>query len=448
MSPFERYFASLSGKRIDVIGAGISNMPLIRLLASLGADLTVRDMRRPDCAAELEALGARTVFGEGYLDGLSGEVIFRTPGLLPTAPRLCEAAGRGVEVTSEMELFFELCPCKIIGITGSDGKTTTSTLIFKMLENAGKRVFLGGNIGAPLLPRIPEMTPGDIAVVELSSFQLMDMRRSPDIAVVTNVAPNHLDKHKDMAEYITAKKNIFAHQDKNGLLVVNYENEVTRAYASSAKGSSLFFSSKTYLKDGVCLREGEICLFGDPVLRASDIALPGVHNLENYMAAIGAVHGLVTKQDIETVAKTFGGVEHRCEFVRELRGVKYYNSSIDSSPTRTIAALSAFKQKVILIAGGYDKRIPFEPLGKPLADKAKRLILTGPTAQKIADTALSAGGDMPIDFCAGLEEAVRLAAGVSRPGDIVLLSPACASFDAFKNFEERGNAFKFAVSAL
>ncbi|MFR5760295.1 MAG: UDP-N-acetylmuramoyl-L-alanine--D-glutamate ligase [Oscillospiraceae bacterium] len=301
----------------------------------------------------------------------------------PEIPALRRLRAAGAEITSEMEAFFEVCPCRIIAVTGSDGKTTTTTLIAKILEHAGHRVWIGGNIGAPLLPQAAEMTPTDLAVVELSSFQLMSMERSADIAVVTNVAPNHLDVHKDMAEYVQAKKNVFAHQNASGKVVLNYDNDITRAFAADAPGAVEFFSRQARPAHGVYLEDGTIFRDGRPIMDAADIRIPGVHNIENYMAAACAVEGLATDEDIDAVARSFAGVEHRIEFVREKDGVKYYNDSIASSPSRTIAGLHSFHQKLVLIAGGYDKKIPFDALGPEICGHVRLLILCGATAEKI-----------------------------------------------------------------
>ena len=327
-------------------------------------------------------------------------------------------------------------------MTGSDGKTTTTTLIAKILEHAGHRVWIGGNIGAPLLPQAAEMTPTDLAVVELSSFQLMSMERSADIAVVTNVAPNHLDVHKDMAEYVQAKKNVFAHQDGSGKVVLNYDNDITRAFAADAPGAVEFFSRQARPAHGVYLEDGTIFRDGKPIMDAADIRIPGVHNIENYMAAACAVEGLATDEDIDAVARSFAGVEHRIEFVREKDGVKYYNDSIASSPSRTIAGLHSFHQKLVLIAGGYDKKIPFDALGPEICGHVRLLILCGATAEKIEAAVCAAPeyqpGQPEILHAATLAEAVQLAQAHSVPGDIVTLSPACAAFDQFKNFMVRG----------
>ena len=416
----DQYFDSLIDKKIAVLGIGVSNRPLIRMLLAhglhvLACDKTPREKLDAE-VLELERAGTVLHVGEHYLDDVQADIVFRTPGMHPDIPALRRLREKGAELTSEMEAFFEVCPCRIIAVTGSDGKTTTTTLIAKILEHAGHRVWVGGNIGAPLLPQAADMTPADIAVVELSSFQLMTMERSADIAVVTNVAPNHLDVHKDMAEYVQAKKNVFEYQNETGKVVLNYDNDITRGFA------------------------------------ADDIRIPGVHNIENYMAAACAVEGLAEDEDIDEIARTFAGVEHRIEFVRELDGVKYYNDSIASSPSRTIAGLHSFRQKLVLIAGGYDKKIPFDALGPEICAHVRLLILCGATAEKIEAAVKSAPdyrpGQPEILHAQTLEEAVRLAKRHTVPGDIVTLSPACAAFDQFKNFMVRGETYKTLVQEL
>lgn len=453
MTALEQYFGGLSDKRVGVIGAGVSNMPLISMLRAAGIKVTVHDKKTPedlgDQYATLATLGVDFALGEQYLDVLDEDVIFRTPGL---HPRFLERAKqRGSVITSEMELFFAVCPCPIIGITGSDGKTTTTTLVCEMLRHAGKTVHLGGNIGRPLLPRVGEMTPDDLAVVELSSFQLMGMKYSPAVAAITNLTPNHLDYHKDFEEYVQAKTAIYRSQQENGRLVLNLDDEVTRSLHA---GGNLFCTSKQQeLANGVFLTDGVICIAQDGVRRelmpAADIRIPGAHNVYNIMMAAAVVQGWCTDEDIRAVATTFGGVEHRIEFVREKDGVKYYNDSIASSPTRTIAGLEAFQQKVILIAGGYDKHIPYDVLGEPICEHVKTLIVTGATAPKIRDSVLAvSGAHPPILEAEDLEAAVRTAAKLAERGDVVIMSPASASFDRFKNFMERGILFKALVNAL
>lgn len=459
-STIQAYLASLKGKRVAVIGIGVSNTPLVRMLLRAGVSVTACDKRQRDSfagmAEELESLGAELRLGPDYLDGLDHDVIFRTPGLRPDVPQLLAAKERGSIITSEMEVFFQVCPCKTIAVTGSDGKTTTTTIIAELLKAAGQSVYVGGNIGKPLLPDVDGMEPGDVAVLELSSFQLMTMQQSPDIAVVTNLAPNHLDVHTSMAEYIAAKENIFSHQDENGLVVLNQDNEITRGFAPSAHGKVTFFSRKEELEKGVFVKDGAIwvrnAMHERPVLYLESILLPGEHNVENYMAAIAALDGLVPDQVVRDFAAKFAGVEHRIELVRTLNGVRYYNDSIASSPSRTIAGLRSFQQKVILIAGGYDKHIPFDVLGPEVLEHVKALILTGDTAPKIRAAVEDTPGyepeALPIREYADFDKAVLAAYVLARPGDVVLLSPACASFDKFKNFMERGSAFKKIVYGL
>ena len=450
------YFDTLKGKRVAVLGIGVSNRPLIRMLLARGietlaCDKTPRDALDPE-VLELEQLGAKLHVGADYLDGIEADIVFRTPGMHPEIPALCALRSRGAEITSEMEAFFEVCPCKIIAVTGSDGKTTTTTLIAEILKHAGHRVWLGGNIGTPLLPQAEQMEPSDIAVVELSSFQLMGMTRSADIAVVTNLAPNHLDVHKDMAEYIAAKQNVYLHQRKFGKLIVNMDNAITDGFAVSAPGTVEKFSRLGRPERGVWLNGDTIYRDDTPIMKAADIRIPGVHNIENYMAAACAVEGLASDADVDAVAKAFPGVEHRIEFVRELNGVKYYNDSIASSPSRTIAGLHSFPQKVVLIAGGYDKHIPFDVLGPEICAHVKTLVLCGATAAKIRAAVEAAPDEIPgqpiILEAHDLPEAVRLAKAAAKPGDIVTLSPACAAFDQFKNFAVRGRAYKDLVNAL
>ncbi|MCD8004817.1 MAG: UDP-N-acetylmuramoyl-L-alanine--D-glutamate ligase, partial [Oscillospiraceae bacterium] len=440
------YLSSLRGKRVCVVGIGVSNTPLLEMLLNAGIEVTACDKRSSEAQGEkarrLEALGALLKLGDGYLENLEADVIFRTPGLRPDVPELERAKRRGARITSEMEAFFQVCPCPIVAVTGSDGKTTTTTLIAEMLRTAGRRVHVGGNIGRPLLPDAAGMKPGNIAVLELSSFQLMTMGQSPDVAVVTNVAPNHLDVHKSMEEYIAAKENILAAQTPQGLAVLNGDNEITRGFADRARGQVILFSRKQPLPDGVDIENGVICLRGKPVLLVEDILLPGVHNVENYMAAVGAVGHLVDAAVIRQVASSFAGVEHRIELVRTLRGVRYYNDSIASSPTRTIAGLRSFEQKVILIAGGYDKKIPFDELGVEIVSHVKVLSLSGATADKIRAAVESAPGCRPgqpeILQSGSFEQAVLAAHRAARPGDVVLLGPACASGDRWLKLWVRG----------
>lgn len=442
----------LKGKRVLVLGLGVSNRPLVRLLLQHGAEVTGCD-RTPrekldDEVLELERLGARLHLGDGYLENISGDVAFRTPGLHPDKPELRALRAAGTHITSEMEAFFEVCPCPIIGVTGSDGKTTTATLIAELLRHAGHRVWLGGNIGTPLLDKAEDIQKDDKVVLELSSFQLMDLHHSCHIAVVTNLAPNHLDMHRDMDEYVGAKKNIFLRQSADDTLILNHDNAITDGFAGEARGAVKLFSRREPVENGVYFQDGVILRGGTEVLRGSDILIPGLHNVENYMAAILATEGFVTDEDVRAVAKRFGGVEHRIELVRVKDGVSYYNDSIASSPSRTIAGLRSFTQKVILIAGGYDKHIPYDVLGPEIAAHVKLLVCTGATGGKIAQAARACDGCPEILEIDDFYDAVRTASARAECGDVVLLSPASAAFDRFKNFMVRGAEFKKTVMEL
>ena len=456
MNKLDEFKYNVAGKNITVIGIGISNLPLIKYLVSLGANVTACDRRSAEDLGEnyteLEKLGVKFNLGDGYLNNLSGDMIFKTPGMRYDVPELLKAKENGSIVTSEMEVFFEVCPSHIIAVTGSDGKTTTTTLIHKMMTDAGYKTWLGGNIGNPLLTDTEKMKENDWVILELSSFQLHTMRKSPEIAVITNISPNHLDMHKDYKEYIDAKKNIMLYQNEGDTLIVNADNQVTADIGKSANGAVKYFSrngmADVYL-DGNIIKRGIV-----EILNIKDIKIPGMHNVENYMAAIAAVSGLVSKDVIVNVAKTFGGVEHRIELVRTLDGVKYYNSSIDSSPNRTINTLRVFPNKVIMIAGGKDKGIPYDEIGPALAEHVKVLILIGATSDKIQE-ALDAeinttgnGKDIEVIRATSYENAVNTARSKAHDGDVVLLSPASTSFDMFRNFEERGNLFKKIVNEL
>ena len=455
----QRYFQTFSGKTVAVLGAGVSNKPLIALLLASGVDLTIRDRSPRESfdgalVARWEGQGARLRLGEDYLEDLTEDVIFRSPGIMPHTPQLAAAVARGAELTSEMEAFFQLCPCPILAVTGSDGKTTTTTIIAGLLKAAGRTVWVGGNIGTPLLDRVDEMRPDHLAVLELSSFQLMTMTRSPHIAVVTNVSPNHLDKHTDMDEYVAAKGNLLAHQAHGDRAVLNFDDPIAASFARTAPGDVVWFSRQgTPEGEAVFCQDGAIWVRGlRAVLERRDILLPGEHNVENYMAAIAAVKDMVEADAIRDFARNFGGVEHRIELCGVIRGARWYNDSIGTSPTRTIAGLRSFDQKVILIAGGYDKHIPFDDLGPEIVERVKLLLLTGDTAGKIRACVENAPGYDPLatpivetDDLAGAVEAAYAAAG---EGDVVILSPACAAFDRFKNFMERGRVFKELVHRL
>ena len=455
---FEEFKQFILGKKTAVVGMGISNRPLIHFLVELGAEVTAFDKKSKeqlgvDVVSEFEKIGVQLELGENYLDRLKGfEVIFKTPSMRIDSEALLKAKEEGSYITSEMKEFIKYCPAKIFGVTGSDGKTTTTTLIYNMLKEEGYVTWVGGNIGMPLFSKIQQIKPSDKVVLELSSFQLMTIDISPEVAVITNLSPNHLDIHKDMNEYIEAKKNIFKFQGKNDILVLNTDNDITRGMVKEAKGRVFTFSRKEKVEVGAYYSNNKLYLLGKEVCDKDEIVIKGMDNVENYMTAFCAVSADVSIESMRKVAKTFSGVEHRREFVRELNGVRYYNDSIASSPTRTLSGLNAYGKPVILIAGGYDKHIPFEPLAEKGYDKIKTLILVGNTKYKIKEVfdkfEKEKGIKVPIIMTETFEEAVNEARRIGQKGDIVTLSPACASFDMFPNFEDRGKKFKDIVNKL
>ena len=449
-------------RKVAVIGLGVSNLPLLEYLYNKKAQVTVFDERTLEEIPEetinkINTYEFDTFFGKNCLENLNGfNVIFRSPSCLPTRPELQKEADRGAIVTTEVEMLMEMCPCKIIGVTGSDGKTTTTSLINEILQHAGYKTFLGGNIGTPLFTKLPEMEPNDIVVLELSSFQLMNMNISPDIAVITNITPNHLNIHKDYQEYIDAKKCIFKNQKENGILILNYDNDITRECSKEANGKVIFFSSKTKLDSGFIVDDDIIKECNDGIrkhiLNTDEVILRGNHNFQNIATALAATKTLVDTDVAVEAIKKFRPVEHRIEFVREIDGVKWYNDSASSSPTRTISGLNAFKENIILIAGGYDKNLEYEPLAKPVIDKVSTLILIGQTAEKIYDVVKNESEKenkkININMCDTLEQTIEIAKKSAKKGDVVLFSPASASFDMFKNFADRGNKFKDLVNKI
>lgn len=463
MTKAEKFFSDMKNKKIAFIGVGVSHTDLIKLFCAKELDVTVCDKKTEEQMkeyTELSAAGAKFSLGESYLDGMAEgkyDVVFRTPGMYYYNDVLTSARHHGTAVTSEMEVFFDLCPCPIYAVTGSDGKTTTTTIIAELLAAEGKTVHKGGNIGRALLPIIEEVKEDDAAVVELSSFQLISMRRSPDVAAITNITPNHLNVHKDMQEYIDAKANLLLHQNAFGKAVLSADNETAKNLAPLVRGQLAFFSRREKVENGAFLREDGMLCYNDygtvtPVVHMNDIKIPGLHNVENYLTAIAVTWGKVKPETVVKIAREFGGVEHRIELVRELDGVKYYNNSIASSPTRVIACLNTFAQKQIMIMGGSDKGISFEPMADLVCEKVKLLILMGQTKEKIKAAVMAspkfADSGLEIIIVNDMAEAVQTAHSHAKSGDIVSLSPACASFDMYRMFEDRGNHFKSLVNAL
>lgn len=459
----EIYKTAIRNKRVAVVGLGINSTSLVEYLCKLGVDVTVFDKSDEASLGERMALlkeyPVHYHLGSDYLKSLEGfDVIFRSPGVRYDMPELVEAREKGAVVTSEMEVFFALCPAEIFAVTGSEGKTTTTTIIHKILEGAGYGCLLGGSIGTPILNRIDEILPEHKVVLELNGFQLQSMTQSPRVAVITNLSPTRLDAHKSMEEYINVEKNIFRFQNPDDILVLNYDNDVTRAFMSEAPSRAVFFSRRHDPDEGAVLKDGMLCFKYagglETVIDRKDIQLPGDHNVENFLAAMAATREYVKPEAVKMAAQAVKSIEHRMEFVRELNGVSWYNDSVGSSPTRTMAALGAFDRKIILIAGGYDKNISYAQLGPVLAEKVKHLILIGQTASMIEMALMTnlrgknAFTDIRITHCSTLEQAVYSAYFSARKGDIVLLSPASASFDMFRNFEDRGEKFKDLVRRL
>ncbi|MBU5315628.1 UDP-N-acetylmuramoyl-L-alanine--D-glutamate ligase [Clostridium bornimense] len=454
---FSKFKEFIKNKNVAVVGIGVSNVPLIRFLVSLGAKVSAFDRKSREALGEVgnefETLGVKLILGEGYLDKLTGfEVIFKTPSMRIDCDALVKAKEEGAYITSEMEEFIRYCKGTIFAVTGSDGKTTSTTLIYNMLKEEGYKTYVGGNIGTPLFAKIEEINEEDKVVLELSSFQLMTIKLPMDVVVVTNITPNHLDMHKGMEEYIEAKKNIFKYQDNSGLLILNMDNDITASFVGEEKGRLNKFSAKQIIDNGAYYKDGSLYVNNKKVCDKDEIVIKGMHNVENYLGAFCAVYDYVSIDTMRKVATTFKGVEHRCELVREINGVKYYNDSIASSPTRTLAGLKAFDHPVILIAGGYDKNIPFEPLAEEGYEKVKALILLGKTKEKInkvfQDVIKEKNISLTIYMVNTMEEAVLKAKEISKAGDIVTLSPACASFDMYPNFEVRGRAYKDIVKKL
>ena len=459
LEEFNRY---VTNKRVAIIGLGVSNLPLLKYFHDLRAKVTFFDNRGieeipKNIMDQITEYNFEFSFGKDSLSKLNQfDLILRSPSCMPNQPALEQEEQRGAIVTSEIELLLKMIPCKVIGVTGSDGKTTTTTLIYEILKQAGYHCYLGGNIGTPLFTKLKEMKPEDIVVLELSSFQLMHMEESPDIAVVTNVTPNHLNVHKSYEEYIGAKKNIFLNQTEKGIVVLNYDNEITKEFAKEANGKVVFFSSSQKLEDGIILDDTVIKECEDKLRKhlvsVNKVKLRGKHNYENICAAIAATKTLVDSEQMLEAITDFNGVEHRLELVREINGVKWYNDSIGTSPTRTIAGLNAFAEEIILIAGGYDKHLDYQPMAKPVVGKVKGLVLVGQTADKIFQAVKEEleeqQKELAIYMCEDLEQTVQMANKIAKEGQIVLFSPASASFDMFKNFAQRGDKFKELVNQL
>lgn len=440
----EEFNNNLIGKKIAIVGLGVSNLPLLDYFKDIDCEVSIFNEKKIEF--DLSNYNYKVYEGENCLEKLVGfDIIFRSPSCLPNRKELLEEKARGCYVTSEIEEVIKLSPSKIIGVTGSDGKTTTTTLIDLVLRANGYKTFLGGNIGTPLFTQIEDMKEEDIVVLELSSFQLMGMEVSPSISVITNVTPNHLDKHTDYQEYIDAKKNIYSNSD--GILVINKDNDITSKLESNREVRYFSRYNKT---NCFYVDNGYICFNGDKVYDTSNLKIRGIHNHENICACMSAIYDMVDMDKSFNAISNFSGVEHRLEFVREINGVKWYNDSVSSSPTRTIAGLNSYNEEIVLIAGGYDKNLDYSPIGRPILDKVKTLILFGDTKDKIYNAVnnIKTNEDINIYICSSLLEVVNKAYEIAKNGQVVLFSPASASFDMFKNFADRGIQFKDLVNKL
>lgn len=435
-----------TGKTAALLGFGLSNQTLLDYLLTCGLSVTLRD-RKP--ISPQMARGLPTITGDGYLLGLTEDLLFRSPGLRPDLPPLTAAVAHGARLLGEYDLFAALCPATMLGVTGSDGKTTTTTIAGHMLHAAGHTAYIGGNIGTPLIASLPAMQAGEIALAELSSFQLITAPRPPHRAVITNITENHLNWHQDMAEYVAAKANILGPATH---AVLNAENPYTAAMARRRADKTLFSihrgSRALRAAFGPChtvtLESGMLTYDEKPLFPAADILLPGQHNKENYLAAIGLVYPYVAPAHMQAVARRFGGVPHRMEYVGDLHGVSYYNSSIDSTPSRTAATLAALGKKPILLCGGRGKGLSPAPLCRAAATYAAAVILFGEAGPALQEALRPL--PIPLRLCPTMQDAIATAKAMAQPGDSILLSPACTSFDEFENFEKRGEAFRRAVS--
>ncbi|MDA8146434.1 MAG: UDP-N-acetylmuramoyl-L-alanine--D-glutamate ligase [Thermaerobacter sp.] len=442
------------GRRVAVVGLGVSHRALIRFLLERGALITACDRKEAgelgEVRSQLATRGVRFVLGADYLRGLTDcDLAFLTPGMPKHLPEVEAARRRGVPLLGEAGLFLELCAAPVTGITGSAGKTTTTSLVAAILERAGRQVFLGGNIGRPLIAEVDAIPAAAEAVLELSSFQLQLVETSPQVAVLLNVTPNHLDVHRDLAEYREAKAQIFRRQQPEAVLVANRDDPGARELAETAPSRVLWFSRREELAEGAFLSDGWLQVRWEGrsqrLLPAGELALPGTHNLENALAAAGAAAARGAGPEATVaVLREFGGVPHRLEQVADSQGVRWYNDSIATTPERTLAALATLPPPLVLIAGGYDKHLDYAALGPAVRRQVRVLLLIGQTAAKIEAAVRGAsGGELPVirrlpDLAAAVGEARRLA----RPGDTVVLSPASASYDQFTDFEQRGERFR------
>jgi len=450
------------GQRVTIFGLGREGLALARFLILQGAEVTVTDIKKEELLksemADLAGLPIKYHLGGHPEDVLSADVFFVSPGVPQGIPIPMEARRRGIALSSETRLFFSLCPAPIIGITGSSGKTTTTSLVGEIMEADGRRTFVGGNIGSPLIDLVDRIGPQDAVVMELSSFQLEVLDHSPHIAAVLNLSPNHLDRHESMDDYVSAKSNIVRFQTEQDYAILNADQGLTSGLSEICEGQTVLFSRQGRVDLGAFLDGEHVTLRwegeDERICTVSEIRLLGLHNVENVLAAcaISAAAGAQTGA-VRRAVTSFQGVEHRLELVKEIDGVRYYDDSIATSPQRTMAALNSFPDPVILLAGGREKHLPLESLAEAILQKAKALVLFGEAAslleQAVADKrSQHADARLRVNRASDLAQAVRTAARIAEPGDVVLLSPACTSFDMYRDFAERGEHFKSLVRGL
>ena len=451
----DNFNKDLENKNVLVLGIGVSNLPLLDYLYEYKANISIRDKKKLDELSDevrekINKYNIECVLGDSYLDDLNDyDIIFRSPSILPNIKPLEVAKNNGVIVTTEIEQVIKLAPCKVIGITGSKGKTTTTTILSTILEKLNYNVYVGGNIGTPLFNKIKDMNKEDIIVLEMSSFQLMNMEVSPNISIVTNISPDHLDIHKDYQEYINAKKYIYLNQNKDDILVLNEEDDIVKDMYKDSIGEVRYFGSINH-NNNYYVKDRDIYYNNEKVIDTKKLLLKGRHNHLNICAALTAIKDYINvdNKKLESIVSDIKSVHHRLEYVRTINGVEWYNDSASTTPDKSMGGLNAFDEKIVLIAGGYDKNISYEEFGKPIVENCSKLILFGATKDKIYDSVIKQKTNIEIYKLNTLEEVVNKAYEIAKKGEVVLFSPASASFDMFKNAYQRGDLFKELVNKL
>lgn len=451
----ELFNRELKTKKVLILGVGVSNLPLIDYLHNLGVKTYIRDRKTieelsGEIRKKIEEYKIDYVLGDSYLDDLTEyDIIFRSPSILPNIKSLENAKNKGVYVTTEIEQVIKLAPCKVIGITGSKGKTTTTTILSTILEKLNYKVHVGGNIGTPLFSKLKDMNKDDIIVLEMSSFQLMNMEASPNISIITNISPDHLDIHANYQEYIDAKKYIFKNQNKEDILVLNEEDDIVKDMNKDTVSQVRYFGSINH-NNNYYINDKNIYYNNELVIDTAKLLLKGRHNHLNICAALTAIKDYINvdNKELESIVSGIKSVHHRLEYVRTINGVEWYNDSASTTPDKSMGGLNAFDKKIVLIAGGYDKNISYEEFGKPIVENCSKLILFGATKDKIYDSVMKQNSNIKIYKLNTLEEVVNKANEIATGDEVVLFSPASASFDMFKNAYQRGDLFKELVNKL